>query len=283
MTLKPLLALLLTLSLTCLTSCDDNGSKQATLDEWIDNSATPLYEYKVVATYPHNTNSFTEGLIYQDNILYESDGLYQQSALRKIDLVSGKTLKEYNLPDKYFAEGITIIGDHLYQLTYQSRIGFVYNKNTFQLENTFRYPSEGWGLTTDGKELIMSDGSSMLNFIDPTTFKVTRTIIARDHKQPINHLNELEYINGKIYANIFPTDIIAIISPTDGKITGWINIQKLNPCPTCEGANQVANGIAYDAKNEALLVTGKNWPNTYAIKIRKSENLNANPDQPSTF
>jgi glutamine cyclotransferase len=264
-----------------LSACDQNAVKQHPLNDWIENTATPAYDFEVVNVYAHNPHAFTEGFIYQDGAIYESDGLYSQSKLKKFDLESGKILQHISLPDKYFAEGITIIGNHLYQLTYQSQTGFVYDKNTFQVENSFHYPSEGWGLTTDGNELIMSDGSSTLSFIDPQTFKVTHTVSVKDHKQPINHLNELEYINGKIYANIFPTDIIAIISPTDGVITGWINIQKLNPCPECEGADQCSNGIAYDAQNQTILVTGKNWPHIYAIRLKKGEYTNSNPDLPS--
>jgi glutaminyl-peptide cyclotransferase len=245
------------------------STSASSLEQWLAHSKAPIYDFKIVHIYPHDGNNFTEGLLLENDYLYESAGLYQQSKLEKKDFITGKVLREYVLPTNYFAEGITIIGNHIYQLTYKEHTGFVYDKNIFQLEKIFHYSTEGWGLTSDGKQLIMSDGSAQLFFIDPNTFRITRTILVKDQNQTVNFLNELEYIQGKIYANIWPTDIIAIISPDNGKVLGWINIKSLNTRANCAVDNCVSNGIAYREKSDSLLVTGKNWLHMYEIKLVK--------------
>lgn len=237
-----------------------------------NNSAqtqTPIYEYKVIKIYPHDTSAFTEGLVYHDGNLYESTGLNGQSKLRKIDLPTGKILRQINLSPAYFAEGIAILGDRIFQLTYQSHLGFIYNLATFKLEKNFHYDSEGWGLTTDGQQLIMSDGTDRITFRDPDTFQIVRQINVHDEKGYVNYVNELEYIDHKIYANIWQTDLIAIISPVDGKILAWINLKGLDHQPDALRLQNVLNGIAYDAKRKILLVTGKNWSHIYAIQLQK--------------
>lgn len=244
-----------------LAACDKSGGQQPL--------TAPIYNYQVIKVYPHDKSSFTEGLLMNDGWLYESDGLVQQSRLRRIDLASSKVIQEYRLPDQYFAEGLAIMGDRIYQLTYTSHIGFVYDRKTFQLLKTFNYPSEGWGLTSDGNSLIMSNGSASLNYLDPETLQTTRTVDVHEGDHPVDHLNELEYINGKIYANIFPSSMIAIIEPDSGEVSGWIDLINLYPCKECAAFGQVANGIAYDEKNDAILVTGKDWPSIYAIRLIK--------------
>lgn len=236
-------------------------------EAWLNYSKAPLFSFTIVRSYPHNPKNFTEGLFMDDGNVYESTGLYQQSTLQKYDLTTGKVLDEYVLPAQYFAEGIAVIDNHIYQLTYQEHTGFIYDKNTFKLQRIFHYPTEGWGLTSDGKQLIMSDGSATLFFINPTTLTVTRTMVVTDQEQPIYSLNELEYIHGEIYANIWPTDIIAIISPQTGKVEGWINIHSLNTPTNCKASSCAANGIAYLEKDNTLLVTGKNWSHSYVIRL----------------
>lgn len=238
----------------------------AMLNQLIHHTEVPVYGYKVIKTYPHDTQAFTEGLVLEGNYLYESLGLYKQSKLRKIDLLTGKIVKEYSIPKQYFAEGIAIINRLIYQLTFQSKIGFVYDKYSLKLMNVFHYPTQGWGLTTNGKELIMSDGSEILRFFSPNDFKQIRTITVHENNNLIYFSNALHYLNGKIYANIWKTDLIAMISSQDGHIEGWINLKGLNPNPKKLKGQCILNGIAYNPKNKTILVTGKDWPLIYAIK-----------------
>jgi glutamine cyclotransferase len=228
----------------------------------------PIYGYKIIHQYPHDVNSFTQGLkIDNDNNMYESAGLYKKSKLKQVDLQSGKLIREHILSPSYFAEGMTILNDRIYQLTYQDNLGFIYDKNSFKELGTFKYAGQGWGLTNDGKHLIMSDGSSSLTFLDPTTFAVDHILIVHHKNQNIGSLNEIEYINGEIYANIFMSNIIAIISPQDGEVKGWINLNNLNPVPDDKTGELVLNGITYSKKDNVLLVTGKGWPYVYAIQL----------------
>lgn len=243
--------------------------QQISLQQLLTSSNTPQYDYDIIKTLPHDKKSFTEGLLIDEGYLYESIGLYGVSALRKIDLSTGAILKEYALPTEYFAEGITILGNQLYQLTYKERTGFVYDKKTFKVDKTFSYSTQGWGLTTDGQQLIMSDGSDKLTFINPQTLQITGYLSVTDNKhRPVYALNELEYVNGKVFANVWPTEIIIIISLQTGIIEGWINIAALKPQPGCMTTDCVANGIAYDNKANALYVTGKHWPSLYLINIK---------------
>jgi len=230
------------------------------------NSTATQYTYTIVNTYPHDTNAFTEGLVYSDGFLYESTGLNGESSLRRVSLTTGNILQEITLPSQYFGEGITIVNNTIIQLTWQSQIGFVYDKTTFALLRNFTYPTEGWGLTFDGKHLIMSDGTDNLYFLDPITFQRTGQIQVHDANTTIANVNELEYINGEVYANIWLTNKIAIIDPDTGQVKAWINLTRL-PAENNSNPNAVLNGIAYDQQNNRLFVTGKNWPSLYQIKV----------------
>ena len=229
-------------------------------------STVTYYTYSIVNTYPHDTNAFTEGLVYSDGFLYESTGLYGASSLRRVDLTTGDVLQEYTLPTQYFGEGIAVVNDIIIQLTWQSNIGFIYSKTTFALLGNFTYPTQGWGLTYDGKNLIMSDGTDHLYFLNPTTFQQTGQIQVHNGTTPVVNINSLDYINGEVYANIWLTNTIAIINPETGQVKAWINLTGLpdenNPNP-----NAVLNGIAYDQQNNRLFVTGKDWPSLYQIKL----------------
>jgi glutamine cyclotransferase len=229
-------------------------------------SAATYYTYAIVNTYPHDTNAFTEGLVYSDGFLYESTGLNGNSTLRRVDLTTGNVLQEYTLPTQYFGEGIAIVNNTIIQLTWQSNIGFIYNKTTFAVLGNFTYPTQGWGLTFDGKHLIMSDGTDHLYFLNPTTFQQTGQIQVHDGNTSAVNINSLDYINGEVYANIWLTNTIAIINPETGQVKAWINLTGLpdenNPNPEA-----VLNGIAYDQQNNRLFVTGKDWPNIYQIKL----------------
>ena len=223
--------------------------------------------YRIVNTYPHDPEAFTQGLVFADDILYEGTGLRGQSSLRKVDLVSGNILQIRNLPPRYFGEGITVFGNKVIQLTWQAKIGFVYDKKTFQLLGGFNYPTDGWGITHDGNRLIMSDGTSTLRLLDPQTFKEVARIEVHSTDGPVTRLNELEYVKGEIYANVWRTDRIARISPQTGKVLGWIELGGLLS-PEDRGRRiDVLNGIAYDAKNDRLFVTGKLWPKLFEIEL----------------
>jgi glutaminyl-peptide cyclotransferase len=222
--------------------------------------------FKVVAVYPHDPNAFTQGLAMVGGQLYEGTGLYGQSTIRKVDLATGRVEKQRPINPMYFGEGIAILGTHLYQLTWQHGLGIVYDLATFTQQRTFQYTGEGWGLTQDGKQLILSDGSAKLRFLDPETFAVVREIEVRDHGQPIAKLNELEYVDGEIWSNVWYDDRIARISPASGDVLGWIDLAALYP-KTARNSEAVLNGIAYDAAAKRLFVTGKNWPQLYEIKV----------------
>jgi len=230
------------------------------------NSTATHYTYTIVNIYPHDTNAFTEGLVYSNGFLFESTGLNGESSLRRVDLTTGNILQEITLPSQYFGEGITIVNNTIIQLTWQSQIGFVYDKTTFALLRNFTYPTEGWGLTFDGKHLIMSDGTDNLYFLDPTTFHRTGQIQVHDGNTSIVNINELEYINGDVYANIWLTNKIAIINPDTGQVKAWIDLTGL-PAENNSNPNAVLNGIAYDQQNNRLFITGKDWPNLYQIKL----------------
>ncbi len=223
------------------------------------------YSFSIVNTYPHDDNAFTEGLVYSNGSLYESTGLNGESSLRRVDLTTGNVLQEILLPGEYFGEGITVINNTIIQLTWQSNIGFIYDKNTFATLGNFTYPTEGWGLTYDGRQLIMSDGTDKLYFLNPTTFQQTGQVAVHYGTTSIVKINELEYINGYVYANIWQTNRIAIINPVTGEVKAWINLAEL-PAPAPDG-NNVPNGIAYDQNNNRIFVTGKDWPNLYQTEL----------------
>ena len=233
---------------------------------FLRNPDTPTrWTYKVVNEFDHDPKAFTQGLVYENGFLYEGTGLYGKSELRKVDLKTGNVLQQHKMPDEYFGEGITIFGERIVQLTLKSKTGFVYNKDTFELLHEFSYPTEGWGLTHDGENLIMSDGTPMLYFLDPETFKQNRKIMVLDQDSPVWGLNELEYIDGQIYANVWPTERIVKIDPETGEVAGWIDFEGI--LHDHDKPVDVFNGIAYDATNGRLFVTGKFYPKIYEIKL----------------
>jgi len=232
-----------------------------------NSNVIPLYTYKVVNTYPHDQSAFTEGLVFEDGVLYEGTGLNGYSNLRIVKLETGETLQIYELPPQFFGEGVTIYGNKIIQLTWKSHISFVYDKYSFKLLQEFNYPDEGWGITHDGKHLIMSDGTSTLHFLDPETFKEIGQIEVSANDIPVTRINELEYIQGEIYANIWQTERIARINPLTGQVVGWIDLKGILSPEDHSETVDVLNGIAYDAKNSRLFVTGKFWPKLFEIEL----------------
>ncbi len=225
------------------------------------------YTYKVVKSYTHDTQAYTQGLFYHNGALYESTGQYGQSSLRKVTLSSGGIEQISRMPRNLFAEGACLLNNKIYQLTWQEQRCLVYDLNSFRQTGSFGYSTEGWGLTTDGKLLIMSDGSSTLYFRDPESFAELRRVKVRNNGKEIPYLNELEYINGEIWANIYTTDLIVRINPADGKVTGVIDLQHLLPRSLHSAQTDVLNGIAYDKAGNRIFVTGKNWPKLYEITL----------------
>lgn len=231
--------------------------------------AAPVYGYRVVDVYPHDPAAFTQGLVYQDDHFYEGTGLRGASTLRFVDPATGQVLRGVRLPDQYFGEGVAVLGNRLYQLTWQENTGFIYNKDSFELLGTWSYSGEGWGLTTDGQRLIMSDGTNELRLLDPETLaELGRVAVLDDDGQPLVRLNELEWVEGEVWANIWQTDRIARIDPASGRLLGWIDLSGL--LPEEDRATQrvdVLNGIAYDAATGRLFVTGKWWPKLFEIEL----------------
>lgn len=227
----------------------------------------PVVGYRIVNTYPHDPRAFTQGLVFADGVLYEGTGLRGQSSLRKVDLKTGTILQVRQLPVRFFGEGITIYGNRVIQLTWRARVGFVYHKQTFQLLDTFNYSTEGWGITHDGRSLIISDGTSTLYLLDPQTFREVGRLEVHTRDGPVSRLNELEYVQGEIYANVWKTDRIARISPQTGEVVGWINLEGLLEPEDRYRRIDVLNGIAYDVKNDRLFVTGKLWPKLFEIEL----------------
>jgi glutamine cyclotransferase len=234
-------------------------------------SARAADTYQVVHTYPHDQQAFTQGLIYLDGHLYESTGMKGHSSLRMEDLETGRILQFEDVPEKYFAEGLAAwksgSTDTLIQLTWQEHTALVYDRASFRFLRTLPYTCEGWGLTEDGKSLILSDGTATLRFLDPATFRVLRSIQVRDHGLPVTKLNELEFIHGQIYANVWYSDRIARISPATGKVLGWIDLTGLLLQSERSSSGAVLNGIAYDSEHDRLFVTGKCWPKLFEIRI----------------
>jgi glutamine cyclotransferase len=238
----------------------------------------PVAGYRVIRAYPHDPNAFTQGLVYEHGFLYEGTGRQGQSSLRKVELETGTVVQSVSLDLRHFGEGIAIVDNRIYQLTWQTRTCFVYNKRTFTVLETFSYDGEGWGLTTDGQRLIMSNGTSTLAVRDPQTFAIVREIEVQDHGVAVERLNELEYIDGEVWANVWQTDRIARINPLTGEVTGWIDLTGLLAPADREGRQvDVLNGIAYDAAAKRIFVTGKLWPKLYQIEIVPSETPPATP------
>ena len=232
-------------------------------------SNIPIYSYKIINTYPHNTDSFTQGLVFDKGILYESTGLNGRSAVQIVDLQTGEIVKSHKIADKYFGEGIAIVDNRIIQLTWRAQKGFVYDKKSFDVLNTFKYDTQGWGITYDGKYLIMSDGSNALQFIDPRTYKLRGKLEVYDGSRKVGKLNELEYIDGNIYANVWGTEKLAIINPKTGQVTAWIDLSGLLTKEDKKNRIDVLNGIAYNQEKQTLYVTGKLWPKLFEIEIVK--------------
>jgi glutamine cyclotransferase len=223
--------------------------------------------YRVVNNYPHDPNAFTQGLIFEDGHLYESTGLYGHSSLREVELQTGRVIREYDLPSEYFGEGLTNWGSTLVQITWKSHTGFVYDRRTFRQIRSFHDAGEGWGLTQDGHNLILSDGTATLRFLDPENFQQVKSLIVTDHGKPVQKINELEYIHGEVYANIWFSNRIARISPATGRVLGWIDLSGVIPVVELRSDDCVLNGIAWDTKNARLFITGKLWPELFEIRV----------------
>jgi glutaminyl-peptide cyclotransferase len=241
----------------------------------------PVQSYKLIATFPHDPSSFTQGLVFaSDGQMYESTGLQGESTLRRVDIATGKTLQRIDVPSQYFAEGLAMVGDELLQLTWQHKIGFVYDRATFKQKRTFSYPTEGWGIAYDGtSRLVMSDGSDTLTFLDPKTFTPGKRLRVKtftpgkklrvlDAGKPIANLNELEWIEGEIWANVWMTDRIARISPNTGEVSAWVDLSSLFPQGQRLPPADVLNGIAYDKATRRIFITGKKWPRLYQIAVQ---------------
>jgi glutamine cyclotransferase len=233
----------------------------------IQTKRTPEYTFKIVRTFPHDPTAFTQGLVYRDGVLYEGTGLNGRSSLRKVRLDTGRIVQRADLAQEFFGEGITLLKNEVIQLTWQSHTGFVYNVSDFRLLRRFSYPGEGWGLTTNGHEIFMSDGTPEIRVLAPGTLAEKRRFTVHDGATPVDQLNELEYVDGEIFADVWQTDRIARISPQSGKVVGWIDLKGLlSPIFRLE-PGAVLNGIAYDSSRKRLFVTGKLWPSIFEIRL----------------
>jgi len=232
----------------------------------VPRAGSPVYGYTVVRTYPHDRTAFTQGLQFVDGFLYEGTGLNGRSTIRKVKLETGEVIQSRPVPAQYFGEGIVVWKDTLIELTWRSQIALVYDRESFAPRRTFAYAGEGWGLTHDGTSLIMSDGSDALRFLDPSTFAERRRIHVTAGGVPLRDLNELEYVNGQIFANVWQTDYIARIAPDSGRVVGWIDLTGILPAAERAGTD-VMNGIAYDAARRRWFVTGKLWPRLFEISL----------------
>lgn len=262
-----------------LTSCGGPGTanNNAVNTKPKTQAQSPTYTYEIVNTYEHDGKAFTQGLVFHEGSLYEGTGEYGESTLRKVDLKTGKVEKKHELSDEVFGEGIAIFGDKIFQLTWRDKTAYVYDLNTFRLLKELTYSGEGWGLTHDGTHLIMSDGTHVLRFIDPETFQTEKTVtVLRENGAPQMNLNELEYVKGEIWANIWHSEQpnilgkanhIARIDPASGKITGWIDLNNISPDDVRRDSENTLNGIAYDAAGDRVFVTGKNWKKLFEIRV----------------
>ncbi len=268
-----------------LTACDTTtvmpnknaGNGNIAINKTKTPAAVPVYGYEVVNTYPHDPKAFTQGLVFHDGRLYESTGEFGHSTLRRVDLKTGKVEQSVELEREIFGEGLAIFGDKIYQISWKNGIAFVYDLKTLKLLKEFEYPGDGWGLTHDNTHLIMSDGTHVLRFLNPETFKTEKTLtVFREDGSPMMNLNELEYINGEIWANIWHSESpdilgkpnrIARINPESGKIVGWVDLNNISPEDIKRNSENTLNGIAYDAAAGRIFVTGKNWKKLFEIKL----------------
>jgi glutamine cyclotransferase len=233
-------------------------------------STVPIAGYSVSNVFPHDRQAFTQGLEYRDGFLFESTGLTGRSTVRKVELRTGRILQQVSLAREHFGEGLTLWGSTILQLTWQTNIGVVYDRDTFRRLRTFAYAGEGWGLTHSPSQIVMSDGTAFLRFLDPTSLKEIKRIRVIDAGFPIERLNELEWINGEIYANVWQTDLIVRISPDTGRVLRWVNLAGLLPESERRRGADVLNGIAYDTDGRRLFVTGKLWPSVFEIMLQQS-------------
>ena len=252
--MKTFRIMVLLISLLIALACTDAGVKE--------------YRLEVVAEYPHDTGSYTQGLFFHDGQMYESTGLHGKSTFRKVDVETGEALEKLNFDKKYFVEGSVIWNGNLYILTWESRVAFIYDAETLEYRSSWKYPREGWGITTDGKHLIASDGTANLYFMDEN-FAQKKKVLVTIEDRPVRFLNELEYIDGKIWANVYTADEIVIIDPKDGRVEGVIDCRELLPKELRTPDTDVLNGIAYDEKTGKIYLTGKNWPKIYEIKLTR--------------
>jgi glutamine cyclotransferase len=259
--------LLLALSLTSL-NCQ-SGAVANRSDSSPGNRTPSKYGYEIVHVFPHDPYAFTQGLEFRNGKLLESTGEEGKSSLRSEELETGKVLEKVDVPPPFFAEGITLLNAKIYQLTWQHQMGYIYDYESFQKTGQFSYTGEGWGLTNDGRSLILSDGTNRLRFLDPDSFRVTKTIAVLDGNTPVNEINELEYVKGEIYANIWHNNRIAMINPETGRVTGWIDLTGLLPQNEVQDEEAVLNGIAYDERSGRLFVTGKLWPRLFEIRLKQ--------------
>ncbi|MCP4195952.1 MAG: glutaminyl-peptide cyclotransferase [Proteobacteria bacterium] len=230
-------------------------------------SRAPVYGFEIVSTYPHDPGAFTQGLVYEEDHFYEGTGLRGQSSLRRVMLANGQVLQQHDLEDSLFGEGVAVVDDQIIQLTWKSNVGFVYDKSSFEVQQQFQYAHEGWGITYDGERLIVSDGTATLYFWDPETLQEIGKVAVHDDLGPVVRLNELEFIDGEVFANIWLTDLIARIDPGSGRIVGYIDLSGLLPPEDHTPSTNVLNGIAYDATLDRLFVTGKRWPKLFHIDL----------------
>jgi glutamine cyclotransferase len=245
-----------------------NGNPSSNKASGSDVSAHRI-SYEVVNSYPHDPTSFTQGLLWHEGAIYESTGQYGQSKLRQLEFPSGRVLKEVKLSPDLFGEGLALVDSRLIQLTWQSQRGFVYDLNSFKVEREFSYSTEGWGLANDGKDLILSDGSSTLFYFDPQTFKTIRKMSVRMNGQPVTELNELEFIEGEIWSNVWQRDLILQIDPSSGVVKSFLDLKGILAPSDKTGEENVLNGIAYDAEHKRIFVTGKLWPRIFEIRIKR--------------
>jgi glutamine cyclotransferase len=253
----------------------DGREGRATADEAAAAATTPdaacpaTYGYVVVNAFPHDPQAFTQGLFFHEGTLIESTGLVNRSTLRRVELETGRVLQQVEVPRFHFAEGAALLGGRIYQLTWKTGKGFVYDAETFEKMGEFAYDGDGWGLTRDGESLILSDGTDALRFLDPETFRATRTIKVADRNRPLFRLNDLEYVAGEIFANVWRDSRVARISPRTGAVVGWVELNGLLRPGEVRHAEGVLNGIAYDADHDRLFVTGKFWPQLFEIRLER--------------
>ncbi|NIR31624.1 MAG: glutaminyl-peptide cyclotransferase [Gammaproteobacteria bacterium] len=249
-----------------MTGCDARSRVSASTDDVAHAARAPLQGYEVLNVYPHDSDAFTQGLVFAGGVLYESTGRWGLSTLREVELESGGVLKLVKLPDNLFGEGIAVYDDRVVMLTWRSRTGFVYERESFELIRSFSYPREGWGLTYDGERLIMSDGSATLYYLDPLSYAEIGRLPVTDGGRPVSNLNELEYVGGEVYANVLGQGRIARIDAASGRVVAWIALETLSQDEASHGG--VLNGIAYDERTRRLFVTGKLWPRLFEIRLK---------------